>query len=681
MYHRESVAWFGGDSVALFGPSGGMAQHDAGDLHTAGPLKVGAHIDPHQPVVGTNRLLAVVETQDGEPVTDASVEAVAVMPAMGSMPEMRASAQFEHVEDGRYVGDLELTMAGGWPLTLKVDSATHGKATLHLDLATTIEGLRLTDASGTGGKGSTTASKPINDVCPILDNPIPANAPTVEWSGHTIGFCCPGCDTDFLAWPDEKKQAFVARFVSAVSAEPSDEVTRSGDGPINDLCPILGGEVPPDAATVTWNGHIIGFCCPPCEADWKALPDDEKRAFVDEWLVQQTGSTPATAPAPQPETQSATQPQEPLAEGVAFWTCSMHPSVKSKDPGTCPICKMDLTPVTHEEVQSGVIFVDAQRRQLIGVRTTTVLEQSLEKTMRAVGIVTFDETRLADVTLKYRGWIGDMFADYTGKHVEKGEPLFTVYSPELLSAQQEYLDAHAARSGTDRAGRLLESSRNRLRLWDLTEDQIEELIERGTPLQYMPILSPATGTIVHKMAVRGSAVEPGQKIYRIADLSTLWVEAELYEDEIPIVEVGQQVDISVAYLPGRRLEGTVSYIYPYLDPKTRRGRVRIEVANEDGLLKPEMYADVHISVPLGTRLAVPEEAILYGGENNVVFLDLGEGRIRPQRVTLGVRTAAPEMGVNLVEVLDGLEAGDSVVTSGNFLIASESKLKSGIEKW
>jgi len=622
LFHRPILAWFGGNPDAIFGSSGSTTFHDVGDLHTAGALNVGAHIDPHRPVVGNNRLLVAVETPDGEPVTDASVEAVAIMPAMGAMPEMRASALFKHVEGGRYAGDLELTMAGGWPLTLKVDSPTHGKATLHFDLATTIEGLRLTDASGTGRANSAAATQPINDVCPVLGNKVPDGAVTLTWKGHTIGFCCPGCDTEFDGWSDEKKQAFV------------DEV-------LNDLD----------------------------EGASESQPDTQ----------------PTTQPGVEDKRGSTTKPTAPTFDGasdeIAYWTCSMHPSVKSQDPGGCPICKMDLTSVTNEEVQSGVVFVDAQRRQLIGVRTTTVREQNLNKTIRAVGIVAYDETRLTDVTLKYRGWIGQMFADYTGKHVTQGEPLLTIYSPELLSAQQEYLDAAAAADVPGRTSRVAQSAKERLLLWDLTESQLAELVERGKPLQYIPVLSPATGTIIKKMAVKGSAVEPGRMIYRIADLSTVWIEAELYEDEVPLVKVGQKVNVSVSYLPGKKFEGTVAYIYPYLDPKTRRGRIRIEVANEAGLLKPDMYADVYIKLPLGKRLAVPEEAVLYGGENNVVFLDLGEGRMRPQRVTLGVRATDPGLGMDLIEVLDGLKPGDTVVTSGNFLIASESKLKSGIEKW
>jgi len=176
-------------------------------------------------------------------------------------------------------------------------------------------------------------------------------------------------------------------------------------------------------------------------------------------------------------------------------------------------------------------------------------------------------------------------------------------------------------------------------------------------------------------------VKSGQTIYRIADLTVVWVEAELYESELPLVNEGQSVDVTVSYLPGKQFSGEIAYKYPYLDPETRRGRVRIEVQNKDGLLKPGMYTSAYLHIPLGERLAVPEEAVLYGGENNVVFLDLGEGRIRPQRITLGVRSALPGLEEDFVEVIDGLNPGDTVITSGNFLIASESKLKSGIEEW
>ena len=362
---------------------------------------------------------------------------------------------------------------------------------------------------------------------------------------------------------------------------------------------------------------------------------------------------------------------EPSGEEVAYYTCPMHNSVRAKQPGKCPICGMDLQAVTHQELGTGTIVVDAKRRQLIGVRTEPVERRELVRVIRAVGLVKYDETLVADVSLKYRGWVGELFADYTGKRVEKGQPLLTIYSPELRTAQLEYRDALA----TGRSDTLRDSSRTKLLLWDVTEEQIKELEQGGELKQYIPVLAPMTGTVIEKHVVRGSAVEAGSRIYRIADFSTVWIEAELYESELPLVEAGKEVDVTLTYLPGQSLTGKISYIYPYLDPTTRRGRVRIEAENASGLLKPDMYAQVHFEIPLGKQLAVPEDAILYGGDSRVVFVDLGDGHFRPQRIQIGQRAG------DYVQVLEGLKEGDVIVTSGNFLIAAESKLKSGIEKW
>ena len=374
---------------------------------------------------------------------------------------------------------------------------------------------------------------------------------------------------------------------------------------------------------------------------------------------------------------SPNAPPDPGAPSdVAYYTCSMHPSVRSDTPGTCPICAMDLTPVSREEIETGTILVDARRRQLIGVKTGVARRQTLVQTIQTVGQVRYDETRLADVSLKFRGWIGEIFADYTGKFVEAGTPLFTIYSPELLSAQDEYLESlHQSRHNPERGSALLEAARSRLLLWDLKQPQLEALTERNRPAEYVPILSPLSGTIIVKNAVKGSAVSPGQLLYRIADLSAVWIEAQIYEYEVPLAKVGQTAEISLSYLPDRRFRAKVSYIYPYLDAGSRTARIRIEAPNPHGALKPEMYANVEIQVPLGERLVVPEESVLYAGETRLVFLDRGDGRVEPRKITTGLRNR------DLVEVLDGLEEGDVVVTSANFLIAAESKIKAGVGKW
>ena len=656
IFRAELTAWFTGKPLPTTSSESGSAHAPASGFVAAGDYQVAVAIDPETPRVGTNTLEITVQDGDGKPVDDLDVSAVAIMPAMGAMPEMRAGAKIDPAGSGHYHGDLELSMVGAWPLTVTLKPADGGETQLHFAMATTTSGLQLSSATPATGKPmGSMGNAPINDVCPILGDKVPGDAKTVAWNGHTIGFCCPPCEDDWNKLSDEKKQTFVDRFKDKAIASAVDQ-------PVNRLCPVLGNPVKPDGGRVTWNGHVVGFCCPPCDKDWNKFSEDKKQAFVDRALKEPKAVSGMVA---------EKRPPPPAGE-IAFHTCSMHPSVKSKDPGTCPICKMDLAPVTHEEVRDGIIFVDAKRKQLIGVTTTTAMEQTFDKEIRGVGTVTYDETRLADLTLKVDGWIGDIYADYTGKSVRQGEPLFTVYSPEILSVQQDLIDSGSSNS---RGSRLGKSARERLTLLDLAESQIDKIAANGKAMHYVPILSPATGTVIEKMAVKGSSIPAGKMIYRIADLSSLWVEVDIYESDLPLLKEGLKATLTLPYLPGKTLEGEVSYIYPYLDDKTRTGRVRIIVPNPDGDLKPDMFVEAKLHVPLGKRLAVPEDAILYAGESNVVFLDLGEGRMRPQKIKIGVHAG------DLVEVLDGLKAGDTVVSSGNFLVASESKLKSGKDKW
>ncbi len=396
----------------------------------------------------------------------------------------------------------------------------------------------------------------------------------------------------------------------------------------------------------------------------------------DDWSVRGVGSAAEAA------AHAEHVHGEEVAEGeIAFWTCPMHPSVRSADPGACPICGMDLVAVTAQEAASGVILVDERRRQLIGVKTRPVERRPLATEVRAVGRVTYDETRLADVSVKYRGWIGRLHVDQPGQPVRRGQPLFTLYSPELYAAQQEYLTALAsqrASRGTaapERADYLVRASRERLRLWDLAPGQIDHLAATGEAIEQIPILSPVSGVVVEKNVVEGAAVEPGVQLFRIAGLDRVWVEAEVYESELPLVEVGQPAVVTLPSLPGEALRGTVAFVYPWLDGAARTGKVRIELPNPGGKLKPDMFADVTLVRDLGERLAVPEGAVLYAGPKSYVFLDLGEGRLRPQRVETGREVDG------WVEVLSGLAEGDVIVTSGNFLIAAESRLKVALDQW
>jgi Cu(I)/Ag(I) efflux system membrane fusion protein len=315
---------------------------------------------------------------------------------------------------------------------------------------------------------------------------------------------------------------------------------------------------------------------------------------------------------------------------------------------------------------------------MIGVTYGTIEQTALKKTIRAVGRIDFDERRLTDVTFKVGGWVQDLFVDYTGKAVRKGEPLLTLYSPDLVTSQEEYLLAlrtrdqlansslPEARNGSQG---LVEAARRRLLLWDLTPRQLRALEERGTPQTYLTLHAPISGTVVEKEVVRGMRVEPGMKLYRLADLSTVWLYADLYEYEIPLVREGQEVTITLSYYPGETFTGKVTYVYPYLDTQTRTNRVRLEFPNPHGKLKPGMYANGEIEIDLGTVLTVPESAVLQSGLRQLVFVDQGQGIFVPREVKLGVKADSRFV------VLGGLTAGERVVTSGNFLLDSESKLQ------
>lgn len=318
--------------------------------------------------------------------------------------------------------------------------------------------------------------------------------------------------------------------------------------------------------------------------------------------------------------------------------------------------------------------VSLARQQLIGVRTAEVKERALTRSIRTVGRVEVDETRLWHVSLKFGGWIEKLFVDFTNAFVNKGDPLFTLYSEELLVSQQEYLDALEAREAGG-SQTLVRAARDRLKLWDLTDAQIREIARRGTANKYLTVYSPATGYVVEKQAVEGHRVEPGKRLYEIADLSSVWVIADLYEYEAALIEKGQQVSVENPYRRGKVREGKVDYIYPRIDLRTRTLPVRLVFENDNLVLKPGMFVDVAVDVPLGRQIAIPFDAVLYSGEHRYVFVDHGRGNLEPREIQLGQRAD------DYYVVLSGLKAGERVVSSGNFLISSEAQLKSALPKW
>ncbi len=322
-----------------------------------------------------------------------------------------------------------------------------------------------------------------------------------------------------------------------------------------------------------------------------------------------------------------------------------------------------------------------ERLQRIGVRMARAERRTVATAIRAAGRVTYDETALRDVSLKVRGWVGELRIDAVGDRVAKGEILFTLYSPELYSAQREYLLALGSQSraretdAPDRADYLVEAARNRLRLWDVAPAELDRIARTGEPIEQLPIRSPASGYVVEKNVVAGSAVEPAQRLYRIAPLDRVWVEAEVYEEDVPLVAPGMPAEITLPYLPGRAFAGTVAWVYPGLSGATRTARVRIELENPDQALRPDMLANVELEAAPGDSLVVPLSAVIYAGERSFLFLDLGDGRLRPQPVEVGRRFGEE------VEILSGLAEGQAVVASATFLIASESRLRAALDQW
>lgn len=420
-------------------------------------------------------------------------------------------------------------------------------------------------------------------------------------------------------------------------------------------------------------------------------------AFGAGWWVRDSGH-PANAPLHEHEL----EPVKDDEGEILYWTCTMHPSVKMAGPGKCPICAMDLVPVreqpealdTQTEAagpadeadasRASLFTVDPRRQQLIGVRTAPVGARSLDKTISTIGRVELDERRIVHVHTKFSGWISKLFVDFQWQHVSKGDPLFSIYSPDLVATQEEYLLAlkarktlgnHRLREVSGGADSLVQAARRRLELWDISDEQIDRLEETGEVQRDLIVYSPAEGHVTERKAYENMRVEPGTELYTLADHSVVWVHVEVYENDIPLVRIGQHATMTVESFPGRRFSGRVTYVEPHVMEKTRTLQVRLEFANPDLTLKPGMYADVTLGVPGGTALAVPESAVLRTGERDIVFVDHGQGRMELRQIELGRRSE------DHYEVLRGLKAGENVVVAGNFLIDAESKVQGAIANW
>jgi len=323
------------------------------------------------------------------------------------------------------------------------------------------------------------------------------------------------------------------------------------------------------------------------------------------------------------------------------------------------------------------ITIGPERRQLMGVRTGSVMKGPMNLAIRAFGNVMYNETELQCVTLRVRGWITDLTVNYQGEYVKKGARLFTLYSPDLYAAQKEYLQilkrgAHEAIIGIHP---LVKSARERLKLWGVSEEQIDEITNLKKPFEKMPFFAPVDGYVIEKNVIEGDIVEAGMKVFRIVPITNVWLKAEIYQSDILQIKQGDKATITLPYLPGKTYSAHVSYIYPYLQGNARTGQVLFQLDNPLQELLPDMYANVEVAVFLGERLQVPESAVIYIGQDRIVFRDLGSGRLSPKKVKVGIRSNG------YYEVLSGLTLGDRVVISGNFLIAAESNILSAMKYW
>lgn len=391
--------------------------------------------------------------------------------------------------------------------------------------------------------------------------------------------------------------------------------------------------------------------------------------------------------------------EQSAQEGKEEYYCPMHPDMKSDKPGNCPVCSMKLVKLekakgkpdrssmadttmgmASETAAGSSIFIEPQRQQLIGVRTAVAQMKPLTKEIRAVGKVAYDETKVTHIHTKVSGYIEDVFVDYIGKAVQKGDPLFTIYSPELVATQEEYLlalrsQAYAANSplndGSQGSNTLLESARRRLRLYDITDEEIDLLAKEGKPKRALSIYSPASGVVTERAAYQhGTRVNPEMDLYTIVNLANVWVISEVYEYELPYVKVGQVAEIEFPYSTDTKsLRGRVSFIYPFFSSKTRTAQLRMEFANPNFILKPDMFFNVKIKVNLGRKLVVPEDAVMNTGTEQYVFVDKGDGYFEPRLVKIG----AEADGQYAIE--SGLKDGERVVTAANFILDSESRLK------
>ena len=391
--------------------------------------------------------------------------------------------------------------------------------------------------------------------------------------------------------------------------------------------------------------------------------------------------------------QTTGSPKEVAPASPAIWTCAMHPQVRQDGPGRCPICGMNLTRVRSAETSKAgggststepmgtpssvpghaTVMIPGELQQRIGVRIGQVEKGPLTMSVNALGIVQPNETQVARVNIKTEGWVDKLFVNFVGQMVRKGDPLLSIYSPNFLSTQQELLNALRSEQTVGGGQQSMSAAaRRRLELWDVPPDEIDQLVRTGQPQKDLVLKSPINGTVLEKKVFEKQYVTPEKELYVIGDLSTVWVQAKVYEYEIPHVELGQPATITIASLPDRQFTGKVVFVQPTVEEVTRTVQVRVELPNQQGIFKPGMFAQISIRHPMGEGLLVPTSAVLRTGERDIAY------RVEPgdHFVPVAVKISPIQFG-DRFQVLEGLKEAEQVVTSANFLIDSESRIRLG----
>ena len=362
-----------------------------------------------------------------------------------------------------------------------------------------------------------------------------------------------------------------------------------------------------------------------------------------------------------------------------IYHCPMHPNYLSDKPGSCPICGMKLVPAEGTPAPAsgaaGQVKIDPAMIQSIGVQTEKSAVRTLTRDIRTSATVAPDERRITTITSKIMGYVEKLYVNYTGQRVKKGQPLYDLYSPDLVSAQSEYLQAYRNPFPGD-SGRMLKSVRRRLLNWDVTDAQIADLEKRGEPEKTMTVVSPADGIVTEKMIVDGQKIEPGMKLYTVVDYSRVWVQGAVYQQDVPLVKIGQTGVVELDYYPGERFEGKVTYVAPEMNMESRTLVIRLELANTPDIkIKPGMNATLSIHSPLkAAAVTVPDQAVIHSGLRTLVVIAKGGGFFEPHEIKIG-QTAG-----GYTEVLEGVREGEEIVVSSQFLIDSESNLKAAVMK-